>query len=320
MKDRLVVLDAATVYAASDPQWQLFADAGYDVTVYDRTSAADIHERCRGAKCVLTNKVPLDAAAIAALPELRYIGVLATGYNIVDVEAARAAGVVVTNVPAYSTASVAQQAIALLLACVNAAETYSRAVHDGRWAASPDFSFRINDWHELSGKTIGIIGFGNTGSATARIAAALGMKVAVFTSKPQEALPEGYVKADLDTIFKTADVVSLHCPLNDQTRQMVDAERLASMKPGAILINTARGPLVDEQALADALNSGRLAAAGVDVLCQEPPVDGSPLASAEHCVVTPHIAWASVEARRRLFDIALANVVAFTCGHPQNVV
>lgn len=318
--DRLVVLDAHTLYPAGDSRWGALADYAAEVDVYDRTAPSELAARLAGADAVLTNKVALGADTFAAYTGLRYIGVLATGFNIVDTAAARAAGIAVANVPAYSTASVAQTAIALLLAAVQRVQDYARANADGRWAACPDFSYRLGEWHELAGKTMGIVGFGNTGRATAAIAAALGMKVAVVTSKAQADLPEGYTKADLDTVFATADAVSLHCPLTPGTRLMVNAGRLASMKPSAILINTARGPLVDEDALAAALRGGRLAAAGLDVLAQEPPLPGNPLTDCPNCIVTPHIAWASSEARARLMDITIGNIRAFLGGSPVNLV
>lgn len=313
----LVILDAATVYPADDSRWQAFGD----VVVYDRTPVGDIVGRCRGAEMVLTNKVPFDAATIAALPDLKYIGVLATGYNIIDTEAARKSGIVVTNIPAYSTMSVAQQAISLLLAVTNRVADYAAADAKGAWCRCPDFSYRVADWHELAGKTFGIVGLGNTGSATAAIAASLGMKVLAYTSKPQSALPDGYTKAEsLEQLFATADVLSLHCPLTPDTRGLVNDRTLALMKPTAILINTSRGPVVDEDALARALNNGTIAAAGLDVLCQEPPSADCLLIGARNCYISPHIAWASTEARERLFNIALDNVKAFVGGNPINIV
>lgn len=319
MKPKIVCLDGATVFPAEAPQWDGLRSLG-DFTYYERTAAGDIAARCAGAEIVLTNKVPLNAATIGSLPALRYIGVLATGYNIVDTSAAVKAGVVVTNIPSYSTSSVAQHVFSLLLASVSSVERYASDVRGGGWCSCPDFSYRLNDWNELAGKTFGIVGFGNIGSAVASIAAALGMNVAVYTSKPQTALPAGYEKMDLDRLFEVSDVVSLHCPLFPETRGMADARRLSLMKPGAILINTARGPLVDEQAVADALRSGHLGAFCCDVLCNEPPHATCPLLSAPRCFITPHIAWASTEARRRLMDIATGNVRAFLAGEPANVV
>ncbi|MCM1067349.1 MAG: D-2-hydroxyacid dehydrogenase [Muribaculaceae bacterium] len=316
---KTVCLDGFTVYPADDARWAAFADV-CDFEIYDRTDAADIVARAAGADAILTNKVPISADTIAALPDLRYIGVLATGYNIVDVEAARRAGVVVTNIPSYSTMSVAQHVFALLFAITSRVESYAAANAAGRWSSQADFSYRLGEWSELAGKTFGIVGLGNIGGAVARIALALGMKVAVATSKSQSELPEGYTKMEIDELFAASDVLSLHCPLTPGTRGLADSRRLALMKPSAILINTSRGPVVDEQALAEALNSGRLHAAGLDVMCNEPPAADNPLLSARNCFITPHIAWASTEARERLFDIALENLRTFAAGAPLNVV
>ena len=321
-EQKLVCLDGETLYhcgADSDSHWSVFDDI-CDVTVWNRTAPELVVERLRGATMALTNKTVIDAAAITALPDLKYIGVLATGYNVVDVAAATAAGITVTNIPAYSTASVAQQAIALLLAITNRVETYATEVSRGRWTSCPDFTFRIEEWHELAGKTFGVVGFGNTGRATAAIAASLAMQIAVYTSKDAAQLPAGYRKVDLDTLFAESDVVSLHCPLTPQTQGLVDASRLSRMKHSAILINTGRGPLVVDMDLAEALVQGRIFAAGLDVMATEPPLPGNPLLSAPRCYVTPHVAWSSVEARERLLDIAVSNVKAFLAGKPENVV
>lgn len=317
---KITILDAASLYNADDSRWGAFASVG-DTEVFDRTAPSEIAGRIAGAEMVLTNKVALDDAAIsAAAPTLKYIGVLATGYNIIDLEAARAAGITVCNIPAYSTMSVAQAAIALLLAITNRVESTAAENRRGRWPQSPDFTWRDSEWRELAGKSFGVIGFGNTGRATARIAAALGMEILVYTSKPAESLPEGYRKTDLDSIFRQADVVSLHCPLTDSTRHMVNRQRLASMKSDAILLNTSRGPVVDEDALAEALRDHQIHAAGLDVLSQEPPSPDNPLLHLPNCFVTPHTAWASAEARARLFDIALLEAKAFADGDPFNVV
>lgn len=319
---KLVCLDGVTLYPVlpdRDERWDIF-DGLCDFSVWERTAPDEVVGRLAGAEMALTNKTIIDAAAIARLPELKYIGVLATGYNVVDIEAAKAAGITVTNIPAYSTASVAQHAIALLLGITNRVETYAMEVSRGAWTACEDFTFRIEDWHELAGKTFGVIGFGNTGRATAAIAAALGMKIAVYTSKDQSCLPEGYVKADLDTIFSGSDVVSLHCPLTPETKHLVDSRRLAQMKSTAILLNTGRGPLVNARDLAEALVAGRIFAAGVDVLDNEPPHFDNPLLAAPRCYVTPHIAWSSVEARERLLRITVENIKAYLRGKPVNVV
>lgn len=288
--------------------------------VYDRTTPDQVVERAKEAEALLTNKVVLGENEFAQLPHLRYVGVQATGYNVVDVEAARRYGIIVTNIPAYSTASVAQMVMAHLLNITQSVDYYAQQNYAGRWSTNPDFCYWDNRLIELAGKQMGIVGFGRTGSAVARLAQAFGMRIVTYTSKPQDTLPDGVEKCSLDTLFATFDVVSLHCPLVPATHHLVNAERLAQMKATAILINTARGPIVDEEALAQALNSGQLYAAGVDVLCEEPPRVQSPLLKARNCFVTPHIAWATLEARTRLLQICEANLRAFTEGHPQNVV
>ena len=290
------------------------------LTVYDRTAPEELISRAIDADALLTNKVVLGEKEFAQLPRLRYIGVQATGYNVVDVEAARRHGITVTNIPAYSTASVAQMVMAHLLNIAQRVDYYAEQNRAGRWATNPDFCYWDTPLIELADKQMGIIGFGRTGSAVAHLAQAFGMKVAAYTSKPQEELPEGILKMSLEELFRTSDVVSLHCPLTPTTHHLVNAERLALMKPTAILINTARGPIIDEQALADALNSERIYAAGIDVLTEEPPRQDSPLLSARNCFVTPHIAWATLEARTRLLKICEENLRAFVEGSPQNVV
>lgn len=303
-----------------DLSWEEMAALG-DLTVYDRTPADKTVERAQGAAMVITNKTVLSAREIDALPELRYIGVLATGYNVVDVEAAARRGIVVTNIPSYSTRSVAQLVFALLLAVTNRVEHYSEENRRGRWSANPDFCYWDFPLMELAGKRFGIVGFGHIGSTVASIALAMGMKVTAYTSKPADALPQGVEKADsLDALFEEADVVSLHCPLTAETKGMVDARRLSLMKRSAILINTGRGPLIDEQALAIALNDETIYAAALDVLSTEPPKSDNPLLTARNCFITPHIGWATYEARVRLMDIAVANVKAWLKGEPINVV
>ena len=314
----IVILDA---YALNP------GDLSYDrltqfgtLKVYNRTTPEQLIERAREADALLTNKVVLGEQEMSQLPRLRYIGVQATGYNVVDVEAARRHGITVTNIPAYSTASVAQMVMAHLLNITQSVEYYAQQNRAGRWSTNPDFCYWDTSLIELVDKQMGIVGFGRTGGAVARLAHAFGMRVVAYTSKPQSELPEGVEKVSLESLFATSDVVSLHCPLVPATHHLVNAERLALMKATAILINTARGPVVDEQALADALNSGALHAAGIDVLCEEPPCSDSPLLTARNCFVTPHIAWATIEARTRLLDICEANLRAFIDGHPQNVV
>lgn len=313
---RSVVLDAYTLSPDHDI-WSFLADYG-TFDVYDRTSPDEIITRCSGADVVFTNKVVLGEREFAALPDLRYVGVLATGYNVVDVHAAANRGIIVTNIPAYSTNSVAQSVFALLLEIANRVGHY--AMQPMRWAQNPDFSYRDTPLMELAGKTMGIVGYGRTGSATAAIALAFGMHVVVFTSKQQSDLPAGLKKVSLDELFTQSDVVSLHCPLTPDTFHLVDAARLASMKQDAILINTSRGPVVDETALARALRDGKLLAAGMDVLSQEPPSPDNPLLAIPSAYITPHIAWATQEARLRLMEICKANLMAFLAGKSANVV
>ena len=290
------------------------------LTIYDRTTPDELIARAIDADAVLTNKVVFGEREMAQLPRLRYIGVQATGYNIIDVEAAHRHGITVTNIPTYSTDSVAQTVMAHLLNITQRIGHYAEENRAGRWAVNPDFCYWDTPLMELRGKQMGIVGLGRTGMAVARLAQAFGMHVAAYTSKSQDALPKGVAKQSLDELFATSDVVSLHCPLTPDTRQLVNAERLALMKPTAILINTSRGPVVDEQALADALNGGVLYAAGIDVLCEEPPRSDSPLLHARYCFVTPHIAWATLEARTRLLQICEDNLRAYLEGRPQNVV
>lgn len=315
---RIVVLDAETVYPLDHQCWNR-SQWPADIVLYGSTDKDSIVERCRDAVAVLTNKVPFDAATIAALPQLKYIGVLATGYNIIDLDAAAKAGITVTNIPSYSTRSVAQHAIALLLAAVESVETYAAESRNGVWAACRLFTYRNGEWNELAGKNFGVVGLGNIGRATAAVAAALGMNVLVHTSKSADELPQGYTKVvSLDELAQKSDVLSLHCPLTADTRNMIDSRRLALMKPDAILINTARGPLVDENAVAQALTDSRLGAYCADVMCEEPPRADNPLFSAPRTFITPHIAWASAQARQRLIDIATANVTAWFDGRTQN--
>lgn len=313
---KIVVLDG---YAANpgDLSWDGMKALG-ECVIYERTAPEQVLERAAGAEVVLTNKVVITAEHIAALPDLKYIGVLATGYNIVDVEAARNRGIVVTNIPAYSTDSVAQMVFAHILNICLQVQHYTDEVRNGRWTSSPDFCFWDTPLMELSGKKLGIVGLGHTGSATARIAIGFGMQVCAYTSKSHFQLIPEIKKMELDELFRECDIVSLHCPLNEQTRGMVNAARLKTMKPTAILINTGRGPLVDEQDLADALNNGTIYAAGVDVLSQEPPRADNPLLHARNCFITPHIAWASGEARQRLMQIAVDNLNGYITGKVVN--
>lgn len=311
---KICILDGYSLNPG-DLDWSPVERLG-DVTLFDRTPADKIVERAADADIVLTNKVPFSADTLRQLPRLRFICVLATGYNIIDTEAAARQGVVVANIPAYSTMSVAQMAFAHILNITNHVASYAREVADGKWTNCPDFCFWDSALTELAGKTMGIVGLGNTGMATARIAVAMGMKVVALTSKSADTLPEGITPAPLDDVLASADVVSLHCPLTPSTRHLINAASIAKMKPSAILINTGRGPLVDEQAVADALNGGRLAAFGADVLSQEPPLGDNPLLSARNCFLTPHIAWATLEARTRLMSTATENVRQFIAGKP----
>ena len=313
---KIVVLDGYCLNPG-DLSWEAMSSLG-DLQVYDRTSPSELLERAEGAEVLITNKTLISDKDMDALPNLKYIGVLATGYNVVDVEAAKQKGIVVTNIPAYSTRSVAQMVFAHILNITQRVEHYACLNRHGKWSDSADFSYWDTELIELDGKWMGIVGFGNIGQATARIALAFGMKVAVYTSKPQSDLPEGVIKMDLDQLFSTCDVVSLHCPLTPSTREIVNAKRLNLMKPNAILINTGRGPLVNEQDLADALNEGRIMAAGIDVLSIEPADPSNPLLSARNCFITPHIAWATKEARTRLMQIAVSNLKEFLNGNVVN--
>lgn len=312
---KVIILDGFSV-TQNDLNWP--AIDGAQVEVYDRTRPEETLERCREAEAVLTNKVLLSRELIDRLPRLRYIGVLATGYNVVDCEAARQRGIVVTNIPAYSTDSVAQLVFAHLLNVTNCVSHYAEV--RTRWPLSPDFTWADTPLTELAGKTFGIYGLGNIGSAVARIALAFGMKVLAVTRRQPETLPAGVEKASWQSLLQEADVLSLHCPLTPETLEMINARALAQMKPSAILINTGRGPLVNEQAVATALRENRLAAYCADVLSVEPPSADNPLLSAPRCFLTPHIAWATQEARRRLIDIAAQNLRAFLLGQPIHVV
>ena len=313
---KIVILDGFTTNSG-DLSWNSISELG-DLTVYDRTAPGEVIDRCLGAEAVLTNKVIITDEVMQALPQLKYIGVMATGYNVVDIDAARRRGIVVTNVPAYSTPSVAQMVFAHLLNITNQVALHDRQVHEGRWAGNQDFCFYSAPLIELASKQMGIVGLGQTGSAVAKIALALGMRVMAFTSKSQESLPEGIIKGSLDEMFATSDVVSLHCPLTPDTKHIVNAARLATMKPSAIVINTGRGPLVNEQDLADALNNGTIAAAAVDVLSTEPPAADNPLLAARNCHITPHIAWASQAARARLIDTLTSNLKGYISGNVVN--
>lgn len=316
---KIVVLDGYTLNPGDLP-WKDLEALG-TVKIYDRTHPGEVVERATGAQIVLTNKTVLDGEALSQLPDLKYIGVLATGYNVVNLEAARRQGITVTNIPAYSTDSVAQMVFAHLLNITQRVGHYAEEVASGHWTKQADFSYWNTPLVELAGKTLGVIGLGHTGMATARIALAFGMQVLAYTSKSAAELPAGIRKADsLEQVFSDSNVVSLHCPLTETTKNLVNMERLKLMKREAVLINTGRGGLVNETDLAEALEKGLLAAAGVDVLSSEPPVPGHPLVGVKNCFITPHIAWATLEARQRLMGQAVRNIEAFLSGQPINTV
>lgn len=315
---KIVILDGYTANPG-DLSWGSLKELG-EVTVYERTRREEIAGRAADADIVLTNKVVMDREMMALLPRLKYIGVLATGYNVVDIEAARERDIIVTNVPAYSTESVAQTVFAHLLTVTNRTEHYAQQNRLGRWAENRDFCYWDTELTELAGKTMGIVGLGHIGRRVAEIALAFGMQVKAMTSKKAEDLPAGIQKAELQSLLASADVVSLHCPLTEGTKHLIHRETLRLMKPSAILINTGRGPLVDDEALAEALNEGRLRAYCADVVTEEPPKADHPLLHAPNAFITPHIAWATVEARKRLLQTAISNVEAFVNGHPVNVV
>jgi glycerate dehydrogenase len=318
---KIVVLDAHTLNPG-DLSWSELEALG-PCEIYPRTEAAQVRARARDAELVLTNKTPLRRDDLLALPRLRYVGVLATGYDVVDVAAASEQGVVVTNVPSYGTASVAQLTFALLLELSNCVGQHAEAARAGRWSGSGEFSYREHPLLELAGLTLGIVGLGRIGQAVARIGSSFGMSVVAVArhSPPAELEVELEVElATLESVLERADVLSLHCPLTPQTVQLVNAERLARMKPSALLLNTARGALVDEVALASALEQGVIAGAALDVLAVEPPSPDHPLLRARNCLVTPHIAWATRASRERLLQSAVDNVRAFLAGQPRNVV
>lgn len=315
---KIVILDGYTANPG-DLSWDGLKSLG-DITVYERTRPEETIARCKGADIVLTNKVVMSREVMEALPTLRYIGVLATGYNVVDTEMAKERGIVVTNVPAYSTESVAQMVFSHLLTVTNRTEHYAQENREGRWTRSQDFCYWDEPLTELAGKTMGVIGLGNIGSRVAQIAQAFGMKVKAMTSKRQEDLPKGVEKVTLQELLSTSDVVSLHCPLTETTHHLIGEETIKWMRPTTILINTGRGPLVDDEAVAKALKEGRMKAYCADVMTVEPPKADNPLIALENAYITPHIAWASTEARMRLVQVAIDNVRAFVEGKPKNVV
>jgi glycerate dehydrogenase len=313
---KIVVLDGYTLNPG-DLSWEALEELGSCI-VHERTGPDQVVERAADTDILLTNKVVLDAATIRSLPQLRYIGILATGTNVVDLVVAGERGITVTNVPAYSTDSVAQMTFALLLELVNAVGRHNDAVLAGEWSGNTDFSFHLTPLVELSGMTMGIVGYGAIGKAVARLAEAFGMRILVNTRDPGNT--KGIRQIDLESVFRESDVVSLHCPLTPETKGLVSRERLGMMKKTAYIINTSRGPVVDEQALAEALDSGTIAGAALDVLSSEPPPRDHPLFTARNCVITPHIAWATLAARKRLMETVVSNVRAWVEGRVENVV
>lgn len=321
MTMKIVVLDGYTENPG-DLSWGELEELG-QVTVYDRSSLTDeaeAIERIGDAQIVYTNKTPVTKKVIDACPNIKMISVLATGYNVVDYEYAKEKGIPVTNVPAYGTASVSQFAIALLLEICHHIGHHNKTVHDGRWENCDDWCYWDYPLIELAGKTMGIIGFGRIGQSTGRIAKAMGMKVIAFDNMPNDAGREIAEYVDLDTLLSTSDVIALHCPLFPSTQGIINKENIAKMKDGVILLNNSRGPLVVEQDLADALNSGKIAAAGLDVVSTEPIRGDNPLLKAKNCIITPHISWAPKESRQRIMDCAVENAKAFLAGAPVNVV
>lgn len=318
---KIVVLDGYALNPG-DLSWQGFEELG-EVTVYDRTSYTDkqeIIERIGDAEAILTNKTPITADVLKACPQLTYIGVLATGYNVVDLAAAKEQGITVTNIPSYSTNAVAQATFALLLEVTNQVGHHNRSVHQGDWQTSKDFSYWQTPLMELAGKTIGLIGYGAIAQAVATIAHAFQLKVIYFNHRPKPAQEDWAKQVSLAELYQEADIISLHVPQFPETEKMIDRTALAQMKPSAILINTSRGGLIDEAAVAEALQTGQIAALAADVVSKEPIAADNPLLQAPNCYLTPHIAWAPVETRRRLMGIAVANLSGFKAGTPQNVV
>ncbi len=315
---KIVILDGHTLNPG-DLNWNPLKKFG-DFHVYDRSLPEDILKRATGAEILFTNKTVLSETTLNQLPQLRYIGVLATGYDVVDVKAASERDITVTNVPAYGADSVAQMCFAHILNITNRVADHCRDVKAGGWTNQQDFCYWITPQVELSGKTMGIVGFGQIGRATAKLARAFGMRVLVHTRTTPSVLPDGVHITELDRLFASSDFISLHCPLTEITRELINDDNLKLMKEGTVLINASRGPLIDEVALANALNNGKIAAAALDVLSMEPAKSNNPLLHAKNCFITPHIAWATFEARSRLLDIAIENLRAFLQGHPQNMI
>lgn len=313
---KIVVLDAYALNPG-DLSWADFEQLG-EIDIFPRTAPDQILERCRNAEVVFTNKTPMDQHTINKLEKLRYIGVLATGYNVVDVSAARKNRIVVTNIPDYGTSSVVQMTFALLLELSNNVWRHSEGVHEGKWSASKDWCYWDYPLTELAGKTMGILGLGTIGQQVAKVALAFGMQVIGTSGTPKEV--EGVNWVEVDQLFERSDVISIHCPLTPSTQGLVNERKLKLMKQSALIINTSRGPVINEKELARALNNGTIAGAGLDVLSTEPPSIDNPLIKADNCIITPHIAWATKEARRRLMNVALQNLVCFMDGKEINVV
>jgi glycerate dehydrogenase len=315
---KIVVLDGYGMNPG-DLSWVEMKKLG-NVTIYDRTADADIISRCKDAEAILTNKVVLNADTISQLKRLKYIGVLATGFNVIDMAAAKNHGIIVTNIPAYSTESVVQMTFAHILNIVNRVDYYANENRKGRWCDNKDFVYWDSPLHELAGKSIGIVGLGNIGRRVAEVAAAFGMDVSAMTSKNSSDLPDYIRKTTLDGLFAQSEIITLHCPLSESTHAMINADTISMMKDGVILINTGRGPLINEQDVADALSTGKMAAYGTDVLVTEPAAKDNPLLKCRNAFITPHQAWATFEARERLMNIATDNLKAFIAGRVINAV
>lgn len=310
---KIVVLDGRTLNKG-DLSWDGLQALG-ECHIYENTQEDEVTERCQGAEIVLTNKVRILKKEMEALPALKYIGVLATGYNVVDIEEAKKRGIIVTNIPAYSTDSVVQMVFAHILNIANQVEHYTQEIRKGKWTQNPDFCYWNTKLFELAGKKLGIVGLGHIGMSVAHVAHAFGMQVLALTSKSKDQLEDYITPVDKETLFRESDILTLHCPLTADTHHFVNKEMLSLMKPSAILINTGRGPLIDEQAVAEALNNRSLFAAGIDVMSSEPPLADNPLLTATQCYITPHIAWATYEARVRLMQISIQNIRSFQEGH-----
>ncbi len=316
---KIVVLDGFALNP-NDLSWEWLTALG-ECEIYDRTPQEKILERCQGAEIILTNKTPLTAETLKKIPTLKYIALLSTGYNIVDWECAKELGIPVSNIPSYSTNAVAQLTFSLILEITNAVGLHSQSVKAGEWSSCPDFCYWKTPLTELCGKTLGIVGFGQIGQAVADIAEAFKMNViAVSGHETDQSHRKSFRWVDTDTLCRESDIISFHCPLTEQTTGLVNADFISKCRDGAIIINTSRGPVVEDYALAEALNSGKLRGAGLDVLSTEPPKADNPLLSAENCFITPHIAWAGFETRERLMNILRENVIAYLNGTPQNVV